>query len=132
MSNLKDPKVIGPGIWWSLHTIAADANTPEKKLLFLNYLKIIKDKFPCLECKNHLNEFINKNNPNSSQYSDLKGLFKWSWECHNNANLVSGKKLFLYSDAEKLYYSPEFCTTSCSSNISNKPVFKSTGVVIRH
>jgi hypothetical protein len=137
MNSLNNPNYSGPGIWWSIHTIASEAKNTESKNSFLAYVKIIEEKFPCKECRNHFKEYVDKNNPNSKKYLDVdKGLFLWSWECHNNANLITGKKIFPYTEAEKMYYSPEVCTLACGSGIqppptkNNKPSFKGVRVNI--
>ena len=125
--NLKNPEYIGPGIWWTLHTLAADATTQEKIAFFMNYVETLKSKFPCNECRNHFITFCEANNPNISKNKE-KGLFKWSWECHNNANIITKKPQMLYSDAEKLYYSNDFCSLDCGKP---KIISPYSGIIIK-
>lgn len=130
----KDPKYIGPGVWWSLHTLAATATTPELKQNFINFVKNIKDSFPCNECRQHFLEY-NTKNPPLNRFNEYRGLFKWSFDCHNNANKLTGKPMFSYSEAEKMYYSPEICMNSCGSEetLNNKVINKGNikGITIK-
>ena len=112
--NLRDPKIIGPGIWWFLHNKASLAKTKEQKKAFLDDINLLRQTFPCLECRTHLDDYAKKNPP--EKYINInKGLFIWTWNCHNNANSITNKSQFPYDDAEKLYFSPEVCESFCSN-----------------
>ena len=116
----KDPKIIGPGIWWFLHNKASLATTDISKLEFMNDVNNLKKTFPCNECRSHLIEFVKKN-PMEPFLKKDKGLFIWTWNFHNNANTITGKPIFPYIDAERMYYSPELCTTTCGHSTPQPP-----------
>jgi len=117
-SKLTDPTYIGPGVWWLLHTSSASVKDENTYLAFLKIIENISEKFPCNKCRNHFKEYISNNNIylKLDYKKNPKGLFKWTWECHNNANKSTGKPNFDYIEAEKLYYDPTFCSTSCGAN----------------
>jgi len=112
--NLKKPEYIGPGVWWSLHTLAADATTPEKRAFLMNYIEIIKTKFTCDKCRNHFILFCNTND--ISMIKTNEGLFKWTYDCHENANIYAGNKRVDYNTVHKSYYTSDFCSMDCGKS----------------
>jgi hypothetical protein len=91
-----DPKIIGPGIWTTIHLLSI--KDPE---LFRSYLKFIQENFPCIICRNHINEYF-KNNPIENIKTGEE--FKWSWMFHNEVNIRLGKSYMGWSTAYKIYH----------------------------
>lgn len=99
------PEKIGPGTWYSLHTICAEATTPKRKALAILFIEILSERFRCEICRRHFAQYVILDPP--QQYVDEKeGLFLWSFRAHNNANLITGKREFSYEEAKSLYYGP--------------------------
>jgi len=99
-----DPKVIGPGIWTTIHLLAIKDHE-----LFKSYIKFLQLNFPCIICRNHINEYVN-NNPIEKVDLDQdvniehKNFFKWSWMFHNEVNIKLGKSYMGWSTAYKIYH----------------------------
>ena len=112
----KDPKVIGPGVWWMLHTLAINnCNTIEEKVAFVNIINTISYKFPCENCRKHLQDFIKIDPPEAWAVSTDKNLFQWTWKAHNNANRNKNVPDFPYEEALRLYTINSDCkNTACT------------------
>lgn len=121
MNKTQKPKYLGPGTWYVLHTMAANAVSKDEKKAFLILVDILKTKLFCKKCQDHFNEFILIDNP-SKYINTERGLFDWSWRCHNNANQITGKQLMSYEDAVELYYNTEICTAAnCDEEEKKEP-----------
>ena len=57
-----DPKHIGPGIWWTLHLLALNATTEERKLEFRRIFYDVISNLWCKKCRLHALEYV-RNNP---------------------------------------------------------------------
>ena len=113
-----DPKVIGPGTWFTLHTMAMACGDPDACIFYIQFVKAIIDSFPCNKCRLHALSFIQKNPPEEyiHIYNDINepiGMFKWSWLFHNHANKGIGKPLLSYDEAWKLYSEQSLCMGNC-------------------
>ena len=79
------------GIWFTLHTYSIVCNTYALKQSFVILVNALLNNFKCLECQSHFKQFIDTH-PISHYFNvtDVKGrdsgLFKWTWECHNEVN----------------------------------------------
>lgn len=112
MSNKFTPEYLGPGIWYVIHFNAAKAVTLQDKESYIKMIKSFCKDFFCDKCKIHLSQFVSRDPPEKS----INNLFQWSWRCHNNANTLTGKKLFPYDKAYDLFYGnkgEEYCKESC-------------------
>src|SRR5438132_6466659 len=108
-SALHNPKIIGPGTWYMLHSQTAEANSNEDMLDCIKTIDRIKKLFPCLKCRKHFNEFCEKDPP-QRHIRDKEDLFKWTWRAHRNANELAGSSSITYEEAKKLYFNPDVCT----------------------
>lgn len=86
-----DPTVIGPGIWFNMHTTAVHATTDQLKEAFIVYINALCDNFRCQTCRVHFRKFIDTRP--LKEYWAIKdnngndiGFFKWTWELHNQVN----------------------------------------------
>lgn len=79
---ISDPKIIGPGIWVTIHLLAY-----KKDKIFPDYMRFLSESFPCTVCRDHIRKYI-------SAYPVPTGdneFFKWSWQFHNEVNIRLNK-----------------------------------------
>lgn len=108
-----NPKYIGPGVWYALHSLSANAcknPTKENISAFYVFVEIIKTSFACNKCRLHFTEFCNMYPPIQFEKSQKKdALFLWSWACHNNANTLTNKQLLEYEKAHAIHFNTQIC-----------------------
>ena len=98
----RDPSHWGPGLWSTIHTIAAGADTQEKREAFKIFVESLCGCLPCDKCRIHLDKNLDKLPIDNYMVSNVE-LFKWSWMLHNIVNKSNGKKEFSYEEAQKVY-----------------------------
>lgn len=124
---ISDPKIIGPGVWFAIHTMSMSCSDRESCSFFIQFVKTIVETFPCDNCRKHGKLFIDKNPLEDYVYitnniGEHIGMFKWTWEFHNAANSAIGKQKISFEDAWKLYSSTKsVCTGNCGGDTSNPP-----------
>ena len=100
-----DPKIWGPKLWFSLHTMTF--NYPENpteidKRNYYDFFINLKNVIPCAKCSQHYGEHL-ENNPLSPNL-DKKELFvKWLIDLHNDVNKSLNKRLYSYDEVIKIY-----------------------------
>lgn len=115
-----DPKVFGPGCWFSIHTAAFNAGNQGAKVAFVTLMKDLADKLPCIECRGHCKGYISKN-PIESYWNttDSKGrqigLFLWTVNFHNAVNARLRKKVIPFDEAYQMYSDDKGCAMNCSA-----------------
>jgi len=131
MEKKSDPRIIGPGVWYIIHTVAIEATDDNKKYGFITLMNTIKETFPCEECRKHIVEYM-ENNPftpywNIQENGRHYGMFKWTWNFHNTVNRRLGKKYVEWETAKGFYdkESPNFhfctnCTSGMKINFASK------------
>ncbi len=107
-----DPKIFGPGLWFNTHIMAMDADTYDKIIQFISYIRFITQKLPCSDCNNHAIKYISINPPeNFINLTDKKGkkigMFKWTWIFHNDVNNRLGKNIIDWDTAYNMYQDDE-------------------------
>ncbi len=110
LSPTSDPKVLGPGTWWCIHTIAMTAVTEPMKQFFVAFILQLAQTFRCATCKKHIMSYLS-NNPFSPYWEIEQGLFKWSVDFHNAVNTRIGKPAVSYELAKEWYTAPSECQT---------------------
>ena len=114
MKGVASPEIVGPGIWFTIHTLAFEANTLLGMQNFCKTVRTIISNMKCSKCKDHAQKHIKELPPERYFFvtRDGKnfGMFKWSWEFHNIVNKMLGKPLMTLEDAIKLFESSEVCT----------------------
>ena len=123
--------IIGPGYWSSLHKLSAEATNEEGKKFFLHYLKFISNNFPCMECKGHINEYINAN-PIEPYLKQEDGCFIWVWKFHNTVNRRLKKRELTLEEATKIYKKEHgVCSLDCASKspVQDTPTTKPTVII---
>lgn len=93
---LMDITKIGPGIWFKIHSDGIAATTQSLKESFIININALCDGFKCKHCQPHFRKYINEHplinyfNIKNSKGIDI-GIFKWTWEFHNEVNSRLGK-----------------------------------------
>lgn len=91
-----DPKVWGPHLWFTMHTISFNyPKNPTKQdkqntyNFFYNLIHII----PCSECRKHYQDFFNKQ-PIINYLDNRDKLIEWVMDAHNNVNKMTNKPIW--------------------------------------
>lgn len=116
-----NPKIIGPGAWYAIHTMAMSCEDIDSCLFFIQFLKAIIESFPCEKCRIHAMKFIEKNSLEkylhiTNDIDEHIGMFKWTWEFHNSANRGLNKPVISFAEAWKLYSVPSICVEDCGKD----------------
>lgn len=121
-----NPKILGPGVWYAIHTMAMSCEDIDSCLFFIQFLKAIIESFPCEKCRIHAMTFIEKNPPEkylhiTNDIDEQIGMFKWTWDLHNSANKGLGKPIISFSEAWRLYSEPSICVKGCGKDYEDIP-----------
>lgn len=87
--NFNDPKLWGPGVWFTLHLLAMNSTNHNETIKQMTF---ILNHLPCETCKQHALQFLKSYPP--KDYIDVKttnGLFFWTVKFHNAVNYRLGK-----------------------------------------
>lgn len=128
-SKLHNPVYVGPGIWYSIHVLAANAKTQKEKEFTVKQIRIIQDNFPCQECKIHFGKYLENHPPEDSIKGSPESLFLWTVNFHNAVNFRLGKPQISYEEAKSIYIEKSvFCVkSSCTEDeISDSEMSKET------
>lgn len=128
-SKLHNPVYVGPGVWFSIHSIAAWAKTPEKKRHTIEFIKHLQEHFPCGECKGHFGNYIETHPMDYTIKGSEDSLFLWTVNFHNAVNYRLNKQQVTYEEAKSIYYTDSiYCTASCDDD-KTEPVNKKPNIV---
>jgi len=144
-NHLSDPRVFGPGLWYSLHRSGIRANTDAKKQIFVTDLKDLPDDIPCKGCGDHIRAYI-VDNPIEvywnvyDEHGDDIGMFKWTWTFHNAVNSRLGKPFMPWDTAYLMFKNPAdvVCTSTCDESPADPVMAKvssphmSTGGIVHN
>jgi hypothetical protein len=108
----------GPGVWFSIHILALKAVDNSSKKMFIEFIDILSDTFPCIKCRKHIKNYVSEH-PIQKFWNEENGFFKWSWIFHNVVNLRLNKPIMEYSEAlEKYTILHDTCTKGCDTDSS--------------
>ncbi len=118
-----DPiKFFGPGIWFCIHTLAKRCTTLEDMNKFIDFMKLISETLPCMDCRLHCVEFMRDHDLEyfkdvTDKYGDHTGMVKWAWMFHNSVNLRLGKPIIDQETAYNMYDVDDslVCREGCGS-----------------
>ena len=121
-----NPRIIGPGAWYAIHTMAMSCEDTDSCLFFIQFLKAMIESFPCEKCRIHAMKFIEQNPPEkylhiTNDIDEQIGMFKWTWELHNSANKGLRKPIISFSEAWTLYSEPPICVEDCGKDDEDIP-----------
>lgn len=111
MTDPTDPKVFGPPLWRQIHKDALESDTREKQLAFITRLQERIRNIPCSTCRNHAQEYFDRNNilnvigMRILGYDPSLSIFIWTWLFHNDVNKRIGKPILTIGHALSLYTS---------------------------
>lgn len=115
-----EPKVFGPGTWFTIHTLALKARTRSEMDEFVSSLVHIISHLPCYDCINHATKYL-KEHPIIKFYDvgDSKGrrigMFIYTWKFHNDVNLRLGKPYLDMDTAYSMYTHIPECVGDCGT-----------------
>lgn len=116
-SHLHNPKYVGPGMWFTIHTLAAQARTEKEKKDVIHHIRCLQNKFPCLECKGHFGNYLTSHPPEETLGKDSESLFAWTVNFHNAVNYRLKKPQLSYEEAKSIYLNDDiFCTSTCDED----------------
>jgi hypothetical protein len=126
-SKLHNPVYVGPGIWFTIHTFAANASSDSEKKDVIKHIRKLYDRFPCLECKGHFGEYLAKHPPEDTLGGNDDALFLWTVNFHNAVNYRLKKPQVSYEEAKSIYKENDiFCTKKCDEDEDSSNVSKTT------
>jgi hypothetical protein len=106
--KMLDPKIVGPGYWNILHKKAMLAVTKQQQEQFAHEFRELSELFPCIACRKHWQDYINKNPPEQSigttAPTGSNSMFVYVWTFHNSVNVRIGKKYLDWPVAFSMYY----------------------------
>lgn len=85
----------GPGLWFAIHLHAHVADSTDNRKAFVDFVKKgVSEHLPCLKCRTHCKEYIQKQDPidNLLSKSPTVSCLVWSWKFHNAVNERTGSK----------------------------------------
>lgn len=129
-TKFSTPETFGPGLWFSIHLLALNAEDANSKKYFIKYIQMLCDNIKCSKCKNHLIDYVEKNPPEDcwgitpkiDEKTKCTGMFYWSWKFHNAVNLRLDKPVITLADAYKIVKQPAPCTAGCNVEESTKKI----------
>ena len=115
-----NPKVIGPGMWIDIHTMARNVKDWHDKKAFEKHMQRLRTTFPCSTCRQHLNEYMDTH-PLQPYWTKLDpqtgkdiGLFEWTYLFHNAVSTRLGKPHMDWDTAKALYDpDSDVCSAEC-------------------
>jgi hypothetical protein len=121
-NRLHNPNYIGPGIWYTIHSLAADAKTPQEKTDVIRHIRKIQSRFPCNDCKVHFGNYLEYNPPEMTVNGSPESLFAWTVNFHNSVNHRLNKPQVSYNDAKSIFMEESiFCMTDCTESETKTP-----------
>ena len=121
-SHLHNPKYVGPGMWFAIHTLAAQARTDKEKKDVIHHIRCLQNKFPCAECKGHFGTYLASHPPEETIGKGSESLFAWTVNFHNAVNHRLKKPQLSYEEAKSIFLNDTiFCTADCDDKDSSNP-----------
>lgn len=120
-SKLHNPNYIGPGSWFTIHSMAACISDENEKKCVIKVIRHLQKSFPCGDCRGHFGTYLDKNPPEMTLGGSLDSLFVWTVNFHNAVNYRLGKPQVSVEEARKIFYEDsEFCMKDCTKEIETK------------
>lgn len=84
--------------WDTIHKYALQADKEHNTKDFCKFIRKISNQITCSKCKNHMLKYIEIKKPENAT-----SFFKWSWEFHNEVNIILNKPTVSYEQALTYY-----------------------------
>ena len=121
-SHLHNPKYVGPGMWFTIHTLSAQARTEKEKKDVIHHIRCLQSKFPCAECKIHFGNYLTSHPPEETIGKGPDSLFVWSVNFHNAVNHRLKKPQLSIEEAKSIFIQDDiFCTAKCDEDEKESP-----------
>ncbi|AYV86288.1 MAG: hypothetical protein Solumvirus3_24 [Solumvirus sp.] len=124
--KFSDPVIVGPGVWYVLHSESYAAKSPEEIESFIKMLNRIISGFKCLKCRNHAEKYLKDNNISKYKERVLStgeniGMFFYVWEFHNAVNTRINKPTVDWQTALSKFSSPDegVCSKACGGGVDH-------------
>jgi len=103
IEKISTPDEVGKGLWFSIHTLAADVNDePYKWKFFEYYMKLMQRKMKCSNCKGHFGNYLSSH-PFDKYYKIKNGAYIYTHEFHNAVNKRLGKNIVDLDESFQIY-----------------------------
>ena len=119
----------GPNAWYFLHKLSITYDA-QKKNKYARCVKLFAELIPCPLCEYHFKQTLN-NTSIDKILVDTQHFFAWTVYAHNKVNIRNQKKVYMISDAIKIYNKNfdknliiGFINEFYRSNRYNRSVFK--------
>ena len=126
-----DPKIWGPKLWFTIHTIALnypDNPSYQDKRNHEEFFNQLTFMIPCDKCRIHFKERLNKY-PVIQHLENSDTLFRYTILLHNDVNEMLKKPKLSYEDVVK-HYRKCYNQDNIISNLSIKKSLIGTLIVI--
>lgn len=108
----------GPGIWYTIHSIALTIKKEEDYYFFIKYMKWQKIYFPCEKCRVEFEKYLQENPFPEIELENMRdtalSCFVWTFYFHNFVNQRLNKNVV---DIETAYETTSKYIEGCSSEI---------------
>lgn len=105
-----DPKVWGPHLWATIHTLALRADSDNEIGPYLEFINSLLFLLPCDTCRQ---DFVKWYHAHGDPYEGQA--FEWSVDLHNYVNQKLSKPLMSVEQSRGLWTS-DLCSYSCTDN----------------
>ena len=106
-TKLSAPELIGPGVWFTCHTLSHYSDTERERRNVCKTIRILCTNFKCETCSRHC-AFYMTEHPPENHISTRWGLFEWTVEFHNAVNSRIGKSQYSLAQAHIIYGNPTY------------------------
>lgn len=101
-----NPDIWGPHAWFFLYSVALaypENPTDKDKKNYYNFYMSIMDILPCLKCRIHYTEHLQKYPLTDEILSSKLKLFKWVHTIHNEVKESQGKKKYKLTETYEFF-----------------------------
>ena len=124
LSEMTNPKRLGPGVWYSFMLNSAKAKTKNELLFICKQIRDFCNHFGCMDCRNHAQEYLKRKAP-EDKASTSDTLFRWVVDFMNAVQIRLRKPVYDYQTLHDLFFIEEFvvCTSSCGGAVPDDDEF---------
>jgi hypothetical protein len=101
-----DPDIWGPHAWFFLYSVALaypEQPIDKDKKNYYNFYMSLMDVLPCIKCRVHYTENIQKHPLSDDILSSKKLLFKWLHTIQSEVKASQGKKKYKLTDTYEFF-----------------------------
>jgi hypothetical protein len=102
------PNIWGPHLWKTIHFVALGYPMnpiEEDKKNYKIFYESFKYTIPCIKCRNHYSQHLEKIPIDDQVLRDKYTLLNWTIDLHNTVNKLNNKKVYSYDEATDLIIS---------------------------